>query len=75
MNTKKSVILYYAMAIKIGTIGEQEQPIKMKKTLGCRSYSVLQLGIRSIKQAYSHSKQFFDFLIIKLFKLHFVQPT
>ncbi|WP_341761090.1 hypothetical protein [Candidatus Tisiphia endosymbiont of Thecophora atra] len=34
------------MAIKIGAIGEQEQPIKMKKTLGCRSYSVLQLGIR-----------------------------
>ncbi|WP_341755040.1 hypothetical protein [Candidatus Tisiphia endosymbiont of Ptychoptera albimana] len=75
MNTKKSVILYYAMAIKIGAIGEQEQPIKMKKTLGCRSYSVLQLGIRLIKQAYSRSKQFFDSLIIKLFKLHFVQPT
>ncbi|WP_341762862.1 transposase [Candidatus Tisiphia endosymbiont of Melanophora roralis] len=74
-NFIKCLFIAYAMAIKIGAIGEQEQPIKMKKTLGCRSYSVLQLGIRSIKQAYSRSKQFFDSLIIKLFKLHFVQPT
>ncbi len=37
--------------IKIGTIGEQEQPIKMKKMLGCRSYSVLQLGISTKQNA------------------------
>ncbi|MDR0329571.1 MAG: hypothetical protein LBH99_02775 [Rickettsia sp.] len=73
-NFIKCLFAAYAIAIKIGAIGEQEQPIKMKKTLGCRSYSVLQLGIRSIKQAYSRSKQFFDSLVIKLLKLHFVQP-
>ena len=65
----------YAIAIKTGEIEEQEQPVKMKKTLGCRAYSVLQLGIKLIKQEYSRSKQFFDLLIIKLLKLYLFQPT
>ncbi|WP_341750298.1 hypothetical protein [Candidatus Tisiphia endosymbiont of Sialis lutaria] len=48
----KCIFISYAIAIKIGSIEELKQPVKMKKTLGCRAYSVLQLGIKLIKQSY-----------------------
>ncbi|WP_341750269.1 hypothetical protein [Candidatus Tisiphia endosymbiont of Sialis lutaria] len=47
-----------------------KQPVKMKKTLGCRAYSVLQLGIKLIKQSYSCFKYSLDSVIIKLLKLY-----
>ncbi|WP_375327036.1 hypothetical protein [Candidatus Tisiphia endosymbiont of Nemotelus uliginosus] len=59
----------YAIAIKTGEIEEQEQPVKMKKTLGCRAYSVLQLGIKLIKQEYSRSHST-PHLLLKLKGMH-----
>lgn len=71
----KCIFISYAIAIKIGSIEELKQPVKMKKTLGCRAYSVLQLGIKLIKQSYSCFKYSLDSVIIKLLKLYDLQST
>jgi len=63
-NFIKCLFIAYAIAIKVGHIENTRQPIKMKKTLGCKMRSIFQHGIFTIKQAYSRSQQLFRKLIL-----------
>ncbi len=62
-NFIKCFFIAYAISIRTGYYEDKEIPIKIKVTLGCKAYSVLQYGLKALKQAYCRSKESFETLI------------
>lgn len=62
-NFIKCLFIAYAITIKTGYVENQRHPIKFKKTLGCKAYSILQYGIKKLKEAFIISQHKFDSLI------------
>ena len=59
----KCIFIAFAIAIKIGDYSNKKSPIKVKKTLKCKAYSILQWGVIAIKNAYSKCLQHFENLL------------
>jgi hypothetical protein len=67
-NFIKCFFIAYAISIKTGYYENIKNPIKIKKTLGAKAYSVLQYGFKVLKQAYCRSKKLFENLIHRVIK-------
>jgi len=74
-NLIKCLFIAYAIVIRIGDYASKINPIKVKQTLVCKAYSILQFGIRLIKEAYSKSKKEFWALIKYYLKLPPTKPN
>ena len=62
-NFIKCLFIAYAISIKTGYYEDKDRPIKTKVTLVSKAYSVLQYGLKALKQAYCRSKELFETLI------------
>lgn len=67
VNFIKCIFIAFAVAIKTGELANNKSPIKTKKTLQCKAYSILQWGIRAIKTAYSIGYKTFYTLLNQVF--------
>ena len=67
-NFIKCFFIAYTISIKTWYYENIKNPIKIKKTLGAKAYSVLQYSVKALKQAYCRPKKLFENLIHRVIK-------
>ena len=67
-NYIKCIFIAFAITIKAGYLANKKKAIKVKTTLKCKAYSLVQYGIRTIKSAFSRSRAEFMKLIFAIIR-------